>query len=69
MPSEHAPALRRISLDQVCLQIRSLLTSDVDLATLFGDMIEPPAPAAVQSAITTLRSIGFSTGNVVFEKN
>jgi ATP-dependent RNA helicase DHX57 len=59
LPSHQLPELHRTALDHICLQIKLLgldsIHRSAGLQKVLAACVQPPAPAAVQSAIDTLQ--------------
>ncbi|GAQ91802.1 ATP-dependent RNA helicase A [Klebsormidium nitens] len=56
MAPQQAPEVLRTALDQLCLQVKSLLPAR-SIASVLGDLLTPPSPSAVASALSTLTSL------------
>ena len=78
MRSHQVPEMHRVPLTEVVLQIKKLGVGDDgarqgagDAAAFLAGALEPPAPAAVASAVATLREIGAleRSRTASFEKN
>ena len=49
------PEIRRVPLEEVCLQILAL--GHADAAAFLANALDPPAPSAVQAALATLADV------------
>ncbi|RMD44977.1 hypothetical protein DV735_g59, partial [Chaetothyriales sp. CBS 134920] len=59
MQPQSEPEVKRVPLEQLCLNVISTTTpAHGDVASFLGVMISPPDSSAVASALTTLRRIG-----------